>query len=153
MSTQETHNTTQSLRQTFESAAGKPARPVGRKASSKSAPRITLRLSIEEDEKLKELSSGMAVSAYVRDQLFGSNVSRRKRRSHVPVKDQAAMSQALGLLGKTRIANNLNQLAHHANTGSLLIDDETLRQIDDAYSHVMAMRNSLIRALGLIDGE
>ena len=61
------------------------------------------------------------------------------------------MSKALGLLGQSRMANNLNQLAHHANTGSLLVDEETLSQISEAYEHVIAMRDALIRALGLLD--
>lgn len=118
----------------------------------KTYPRITLRLTEEENAKLRELSEGMAVSAYIRKCVFGENVARRKRRSHTPVKDQAAMAKALGLLGKMRIANNLNQLAYNANTGSLLVDDETLAQITEAHAHVSFMRRALVQALGLTDG-
>ena len=143
-------NSTESMRHSFEKAAVPTARSQPRSAK-KTSPRITLRLSEEEHAKLKSLSQGMAVSAYVREAVFGADTSRRKRRSHVPVKDQAAMSKALGLLGQSRMANNLNQLAHHANTGSLLVDEETLSQISEAYEHVIAMRDALIRALGLLD--
>lgn len=118
----------------------------------KKYPRITLRLTEEENAKLRELSEGMAVSAYIRKCVFGENVARRRRRSHTPVKDQAAMAKALGLLGKARIANNLNQLAYNANTGSLLVDDETLTQITEAHAHISFMRRALVQALGLTDG-
>jgi len=89
----------ESNRQTFEHASKPPAR-----VRKKTSPRITLSLSEEEHAKLKSRSQGMAVSAYVREAIFGADISRCKRRSHVPVKDQAAMGKALGLLGQTRMA-------------------------------------------------
>ena len=90
--------------------------------NKKTYPRITLRLTEEEDTKLRQLCEGMTVSAYVRQRLFGEDTARRKRLSHVPVQDQASMARVLGMLGDSRIANNLNQLAFHANTGTLLIE-------------------------------
>lgn len=119
------------------------------RSTRKPSPRITLRLTEEEDAKLRQLCEGMTVSAYIRQRLFGNNTARRKRRSHAPVKDQAAMAQILGLLGDSRIANNLNQLAFHANTGTLLIDDQTTNQINEAYAHILTMRAELVKALGL----
>lgn len=103
----------------------------------------------EEDAKLRQLCEGTTVSAYVRQRLFGDDVGRRRRRSRVPVQDQQALAQVIGLLGETRIANNLNQLAYHANTGTLLIDEQTTSQINEAYNHVCFMRDVLIEALGL----
>ncbi len=117
--------------------------------SKKTSPRITLRLSEEELATLKTLSSGMSLSAYIRKCLFGKNVTPRKVRSLVPVKDQEALAQVLGLLGQTRIANNLNQIAHEANCGSLLIDDYTEIEIKKACAHIAFIRVKLIEALGL----
>lgn len=97
---------------------------------------ITLRLTDDERARLKHLSAGMSISAYIRKCMFGDKATRRKRRTHVAVKDQEAIARVLGLLGKSRIANNLNQLAFHANTGSLLIDEETLGRINEAHEHV-----------------
>lgn len=127
----------------FDRAAGKPQRR--RKRPSP----ITFRLTDDERERLKNLSEGMPVSAYIRACVFGENVARRKRRSYTPVADQKAMAKALAMLGATRIANNLNQLAYHANAGSLLVDDDTLGKIEEAYGHVCSMRAALINALGL----
>ena len=117
--------------------------------SKKISPRITLRLTEDEDAKLRKLCEGITVSAYIRQRLFGEDTARRKRRSHVPVQDQASMAKILGMLGDSRIANNLNQLAFHANTGTLLIDDQTTDQINEAYDHICFMRDELIKALGL----
>ena len=113
---------------------------------------ITLRVTDEERERLKSMAAGMSVSAYIRKCIFAGDATRRKRPSHMPVKDQEAMARALALLGASRIANNLNQLAHKANMGSLIMDDDALAQIDETYSYVRLMRDELVSALGLIEG-
>lgn len=121
------------------------------KKTKKTAPRITLRLTEEENSRLKNLSQGITVSAYIRKCVFGENTTRRKHRSYRPVQDQESMAKALGLLGQSRIANNLNQLAHQANMQSLVMDEVTLEKINEAAFHIAYMRTELIRALGLKD--
>ncbi|MCA8894025.1 MAG: hypothetical protein KDA48_02110 [Amphiplicatus sp.] len=91
------------------------------------------------------------MSAYIRDRLFGEGVEKRKVRNRNPVKDQEALARVLGMLGRSRIANNLNQLAKDSNCGALILDEETNAKIDEAYALVISMRNELIRALGLIE--
>lgn len=120
--------------------------------STNSSPRITLRLSEEEDERLREMAAGMTISAYVRQCVFGEAAGRRRRKSYAPVKDHVALAQLLAQLGETRLANNLNQLAYQANTGSLQVDDGVLAQLDEMYRHVTDMRDTLIRTLGLVEG-
>ena len=80
------------------------------------------------------------------------DVTRRKRCAHVPVADQEALARALALLGASRIANNLNQLAYRANTGSLVVDEEMRAQIGATYTHVRLIRDELVCALGLVEG-
>ena len=65
------------------------------------------------------------------------------------MKDQQALTQLLALLGQTRLANNLNQIARSANSGSLLIDEDTERLIVEARDEVADMRRILMGALGL----
>jgi len=122
------------------------------KESKPSKSPITLRVTNEERERLKSLAAGMSVSGYIRKCIFAGDITRRKRQSHMPVKDQEAMARALALLGASRIANNLNQLAHQANIGSLIMDEDACTQIDEAYAHVRLMRDELVSALGLIEG-
>ena len=63
--------------------------------------------------------------------------------------DRVAIAKIIGLLGQSRIANNLNQLAYHANVGALNFDEEAKVQIDEAYHMVVGLRAGLIEALGL----
>jgi len=139
---------TGSFRKDFErtGSSGKP-----QKSQKKKYPRVALRLSEDELALLKQLCGNMTYSAYIRKCLFGKQVSPRKVRSRSPVKNEEALAQLLGLLGRSRIANNLNQLAHEANCGTLLLDEQAYNEIHEAYTHICFMRTELIRALGLSD--
>ncbi|MEZ5837937.1 MAG: plasmid mobilization relaxosome protein MobC [Geminicoccaceae bacterium] len=110
--------------------------------------RITLRLTDEEAAKLERMSAGMTVSAFVRGCVFGDRSARRRPRDRRPVASEIELAQALAMLGQSRIANNLNQLAYQANTGTLALDEGVHRQIEEAYAYVAAMRKSLLHALG-----
>lgn len=112
-----------------------------------SVPPVTLRLTAEERERLEELATGMTLSAYIRACVFAKEERRRKRRPKDAVADKKAMAEALALLGQSRIANNLNQLAYQANIGALDMDEGTRGQIDEAYSYISDMRAMLVKAL------
>ncbi|MDD9911220.1 MAG: hypothetical protein OXR62_16250 [Ahrensia sp.] len=130
-----------------KSYVGKPADQI--RATKKATPRVTLRLTDEEHAKLIKAAEGVSLSAYIRKKLFGKDVSLRKTRSRVPVRDQQALAQVLGKLGQSRMANNLNQIAYEANCGSLLMDEETEEEIKLACAHIAWIRVKLIEALGL----
>jgi hypothetical protein len=52
------------------------------------------------------------------------------------------------MLGESRLANNLNQLAKSANTGSLPVTPETEKALREASAEIHQMRAMLMRALG-----
>lgn len=116
-----------------------------RKQKKKYPSPITFRPTEEERQRLKADAGDMSQSAYIRECLFGSKTSKRV----VPHADRVLLAQILAKLGETRIANNLNQIAYHANCGSLLLDDLTVEEINEAIVHVAWMRTQLIEALGL----
>lgn len=136
-----------SPREAFSKVAGPQRTNRGR---GRSSPRITLRLTPVEAEQLALLSAGMSTSAFVRQRVFGEagGKPRPGRRDYRPVADQRALAQALALLGQSRIANNLNQLAYHAHLGTLPVDGETAARIDEAYAFVVSLRQALLAALG-----
>lgn len=109
---------------------------------------VTLRLTAAERETLEELAAGMTLSAYIRACVFADSERRRKRRPPSAIADKRAAAEALALLGQSRIASNLNQLAHQANIGALRIEDRERAQINEAYAHVLALRALLMQALG-----
>lgn len=134
--------TTQGLDAAFDIAAKQ-------KAKRKPTPSpITLRMTTEERARLEELAAGMTLSAYIRACVFAEETKRRKRRPKNAVADKAAAAEALALLGQSRIASNLNQLAHHANLGVLAMDEHERHQIAEANAHLAAIRGLLMRALG-----
>ena len=134
------------LRADFGRATSNPeCRP---RRPRRSASPVTLRLTVEERARLEELAAGMTLSAYVRAQLFESEVKRRARRPKGVIADKAAAAEALARLGQSRIASNLNQLAHHANIGILIVGDAEKAQIAEANAHLKAIRGALMVALG-----
>ena len=122
--------------------AGRPGNP--RSAKKYPSP-ITFRPTDEERAMLKADAGDMSQSAYIRKCLFGRRASKRI----VPEVDHVLLAQILARLGERRIANNLNQIAYHANCGSLLLDDVTVEELNEACLHVAWMRVKLIEALGL----
>jgi hypothetical protein len=132
----------------FQRASGPDLAPPKKKTSRRAISPLTLRLTEDERAKLEELAAGMTLSTYVRACVFGQEAKRRKRRAKDTVEDKKAAAEALALLGQSRIANNLNQLAYHANIGALDIAEAERAKIDEAYAHVLAIRSLLVTALG-----
>lgn len=111
--------------------------------------RITVRFTPAERSFLERKAAGRPISDFVRDILLTDCPAARKPRNSAPIKDREAVARMLGELGKSRIANNLNQLAKEANQGNLLFSDEVKVTILEACADVRAMRNMNMRALGL----
>lgn len=117
------------------------------KKRTRDCPRVTVRLSPDDFAKLTELANGMSLSVYMRAQALNKELPRR-RASGAPIEDRVAIAKIIGLLGQSRIANNLNQLAYHANVGALEFDDIAKAQIEEAYACILDMRSLLLKAIG-----
>ena len=123
------------------------SKPLGRK-TTRDCPRVTLRFSEADFAKLNDLADGMALSTFIRARALSEELPKRRGPKAAPIQDQAALAQVLALLGQSRIANNLNQLAYHANIGALSIGPREQSQINEAYDNVLLMRTLLLQALG-----
>jgi len=55
----------------------------------------------------------------------------------------------LEFLGKSRISQNINQLAKAANSGSLPLNHEVIEELNDACKAINWLRDTLIKAIGL----
>jgi len=130
----------------FNDIAAKPAK--------RYAPPFSLRLTVEERERLDMLRGNTPLGQYIREELLGEDAAPRKRRVRQPVRDQEALGRVLGALGASHLASNLNQLARAVNTGSLPVSPETEESLSEAFEAVVAMRHDLMRALGhAVEGE
>lgn len=110
-------------------------------------PTFSLRLTFEERALLEKAAGSMPLGSFIRSQLLGKQETFPRRRSKRPVKDHEALGQVLGELGKSRLANNLNQLAKAVNTGSLPVTPDTEKTIQDACIGVQDIRSFLMIAL------
>ena len=120
-------------------------------ANPKKKPReapFSLRLSFEEKALLRAAANGVPLGAYIKAKLFDEPLEKVRRRNTTPVKDHEALGRVLGELGKSRLSQNLNQIARAANMGSLPVSPELEDELHQACAHVEALRKELLRALG-----
>lgn len=121
-----------------------------KQAKKKPAP-FSLRLTFEERTRLEELAGDEPLGSYIKRKVFdGKGTSNKRARSKLrrPIKDDASLAKLLALLGGSRIANNLNQLAKAVNIGALPVVEETESDIRRACADIAALRETLLRALG-----
>lgn len=131
----------------FASAAQPPIKPSAKRRKPKGT--ISLRVSAAERATLERAAAGMPLSAYVRERVFGEDVTPRRTRGKHPVKDYEALGRVMAGLGRSGLSQDLNAALSHVEAGRILasagLDDE-LRQ---ACADIAAMRRDLITALGL----
>ncbi|CUJ29981.1 hypothetical protein [Cognatishimia activa] len=107
---------------------------------------FSLRLSFEEKTELAKMAAGEPLGAYIKAVLF-DEARTGVRRSKTPAREGQAVGRALGDLGKSRLSQNLNQLAKAVNMGALPVTPETEAEIQDACRAVKDMRDALMDAL------
>ena len=109
---------------------------------------FSIRLTEAEKADLKERAGNHSMSAYIHRQLFGDEAPRRRFRRQ-PTTDHQAISKALGELGQSRLAANMNQIAKAANMGLLPVTPELRKELQEACADIRTMRDALISALGI----
>lgn len=118
---------------------------------TKKPPPFSLRLTFEERARLEELAGDEPLGSYIKRKVFdgkGTGTKRARSRIRRPIKDEQKLAHVLAMLGQSRIANNLNQLAKAAHIGTLPVLPDTEREIRKACADVALMRRELLRALG-----
>lgn len=96
----------------------------------------------------------MPLGSYIKGKLLNQGMeSIRRRRSGLAVEDRQALARALALLGQSRLASNLNQLAHAAHIGALPVTPEIEAELAEALACIRDIRRLLVEALGLKGGD
>lgn len=108
-----------------------------------------MRLTPEERARLVEEAAGAPLSTYIKAKALNTPLPIRIRRTGVSVQDREALAKVLALLGGSRLASNLNQLAHLAHIGALPVDPEMEAELADAVSIIREIRRLLLIALGM----
>jgi hypothetical protein len=125
------------------------ARPAPKR---KRAPPFSLRLTQDERARLEQVAGETPLATYIKFRLFNGLPelsTYRPRRPGRSATDTQLIAKLLAALGEARLANNLNQLAKHANTGTLEVSANTENELLAACAEVHAMRRDLVAALGL----
>ena len=108
---------------------------------------FSLRLTFEEKAALKKMAGNKPLGAYIKAVLFEGAEPGVVRRGTSKVSDPAALGRVLGALGKSRLSQNVNQLAKAVNTGTLPVTPETEAELKEACRAITEMRTELMRAL------
>jgi hypothetical protein len=124
------------------------AQGIEARSRPKPPPPFSLRLTARERARLEELAGSQPLGAYVRTRLFGEE-SDKRRMSRRPRVDEQKLAMVLAELGRSRLAQNMNQIAKAANTGTLDATPELTLDLQDACKTVRILRETLMAALGL----
>lgn len=105
---------------------------------------FSLRLSFAEKAALRDLAGDMPLGAYIKAVLNDAIANKKKI---APKTDPNALGRVLGQLGKSKLSQNVNQLAKAVNVGALPVTLETETELRQACADIAAMRAELMRAL------
>jgi hypothetical protein len=136
-----------SLGASFNRSAASAATAPSKVRAKRPAP-FSLRLSEAERSKLLAEAAGVPLGGYIKAKVLGTAPLKSRRSGGLAVEDRQALSQALALLGKSRLSQNLNQIAHAVNIGVLPVTPETEEDLRASLQAVQDMRTLLMRALG-----
>lgn len=119
---------------------------------AKSANPFSIRLTDDERAFLEEHAGNRPLGAYIREILLGEHAHKRRAIRRPQIED-AQYGSLLAALGRSNLSSNLNQLARHANVGTLDVSDDIEQQLQDACAAVLIMRKTLLIAMGLKVGS
>lgn len=113
---------------------------------------FAIRFSVEERAYLEECAGNKPLGTFIRECVLGDKMQKRRAVRKPRIEDRQ-YAELLASLGESRLSSNLNQLAKHANTGTLDVSRDIEQELHDAYMAVLAMRDALLMALGLQTGR
>jgi len=125
--------------------------PFPEKKAKPTAP-YSIRFTAEERSRLEAQAGHRSLGAYIRDKLLGEQADKRCRALRKPSLGDEQFAALLAALGDSHLSSNLNQLAKHANMGTLDVSEDVEKELHYAYEAIIAMREALFIALGLKSG-
>lgn len=137
------------LSENFNAMAVKPER--GKRV--RSIPPVSIRVSAEEKAQLKKMAGNLAISAYIRQRLFGDTVAVRAKRHQEkprqPVPSHVEIARLLGMFGQSELARSMLALSLAVQAGELEASPEVERQIGRACDDIHEIKTALIIALNI----
>ena len=128
----------------------------GTKPDNKKQPRsvpLTIRVTQEEKDQIKQAAGAIALSSYIRQKLFGDAEAfrpvRYQKKQKEPAIDAVEMARLLGMFGQSELATSMLALSLAAAQGHIDISEEIEEKIDCACDDIHTIKLALIMALGV----
>ena len=115
---------------------------------SKYPPPFSMRFTEDERRVLEMAAAGRPLAACIRWLIFKEDMPelpKRRTREQMASLERKELSKLLGTLVKSRISQNINQLAKAANSGSLPVNHEVVEELNNACATIRWMRTTLIK--------
>lgn len=122
----------------FQAAAGELQVPKKRRPAP-----FSIRLTQAEREWIEAQAAGEPIGSFIKARALDK---RQVRRSSV---DRQLIATVLSELGRSRLSQNLNQIATHLNTGTIEVTPSLIDDFREACETIRSMRQTLITALGI----
>ena len=122
--------------------------PVRSRGNEKTPSPLSLRLTKEERAVLEREAGSKPLSTYVRSRLFGDKAAPRRTRRQ-PIADHQALARVLSALGRSNLAQNFDALGWAVKDGTVRLNANGERALEQACADIAAMRRDLVSALGL----
>jgi len=109
-------------------------------------PPFSMRFTDDERRVLEMAADGRPLAAFIRWLIFKEDMPelpKRRTREQMAIPERKELSKLLGTLGKSRISQNINQLAKAANSGSLPVNHEVVEELNNACDAIRWMRTTL----------
>ena len=117
--------------------------------SREAAKPFSIRLTASEKDFLTAKAGTTPLGLFIRNRLLSDAAAPRASRRAAAPKDLQALARVLAILGRSRLAVSLNDLAAVAASGSLHVEPDTKGVLHRACDDIHAMRLLLMEALGL----
>jgi len=114
---------------------------------------VSFRVTATEKEKLQRDAGSLSLSAYIRQVLFGDDVSIRParflRKQRKPKIDARELARLLATFGKSDMARSILALSLAAQAGELDVSPDVSDKLEQACDDIQEIKLCLIMALGI----
>ncbi len=128
------------------------AKPKCKKNRKRPVP-ISIRVTTGEKEQLQRAAGTLAISAYIRQKLFGDNVAKREirylKKQRQPKIDTQEIARLLGTFGKSELARSILALSLAAQIGDLDVTPDVSDKLKQTCDDIHEIKVALIIALGI----
>ena len=118
-----------------------------RSAKLKRRSPFSIRFTDAEREQLELVAGNMALSVYIKLRLF-DDLPPVPRQNSLSKVDKEALARVLAAFGQSRLSQNMNQIAHAANIGTLPVDQELIDELYTACGEIKALRDAILGCIG-----